>query len=96
VKMAVIDLKSGNQQSHPLTSEGFSLGQSNLARDVKNMCIHVRRHIDPMIEGFARHDQCVTVSDRSQCHPLMMREKSVVMSVVVLMCGISRVVRTAN
>lgn len=68
MKMAVIDLKSGNQQSHPLTSEGFSLGQSNLARDVENMCIHVRRHIDPMIEGFARHDQGVTVSDRSQCH----------------------------
>ena len=68
MEMAVIDLKSGNQQSHPLTSEGFSLGQSNLARDVENMCIHVRRHIDPMIEGFARDDQRVTFANRRDRH----------------------------
>ena len=68
VQMAMVDLKTGNDETDTRTPERRALREPNTASDVKEMCARTCRQINPLIHRLAGNDECMAVRNRLNGH----------------------------
>lgn len=61
-------LEAGDHQPHPLGIKGSLNGRPDAAGDIEKMSRQVRWTVDPVVDLFDRHNQCVTVTERIDGH----------------------------
>jgi len=68
VQMTVVDLKAGDHESHTFGAECFSLRDADLASHIEHVGVECGRQVDPVVIGFAWHDECVTGANWGDGH----------------------------